>query len=48
MAAQPLSEPNRRKMPQFNLSVEQIDNISDFLIWTSKINANQWPPNIEG
>lgn len=48
MAAQPLGEPNRRKMPQFNLSTEQIENISDFLIWTSKINANQWPPNIEG
>ncbi len=48
MAAQPLSEPHRRKMPQFNLSAEQVDNISDFLIWTSKINANQWPPNVEG
>lgn len=48
MAAQPLSEPNRRKMPQFHLSDEQINNISDFLIWTSKINANQWPPNVEG
>lgn len=48
MAAQPLGEPGRRKMPQFHLSDEQIDNISDFLIWTSKINANQWPPNVEG
>lgn len=48
MAAQPLGEPDRRKMPQFHLSDEQIDNISDFLIWTSKINANQWPPNVEG
>lgn len=48
MAAQPLSEPNRRKMPQFNLTSEEVDNMSDFLIWTSKINANQWPPTIEG
>ena len=48
MAAQPLSEPNRRKMPQFNLSPEDVNNLSDFLIWTSKINANNWPPNIEG
>jgi len=48
MAAQPLSEPNRRKMPQFNLTPEQVDNLSDFLIWTSKIDANEWPPNIEG
>ncbi|MGB5793368.1 c-type cytochrome [Poseidonibacter sp.] len=48
MAAQPLSEPNRRKMPQFHLSTEEVDNLSDFLIWTSKVNANKWPPTIEG
>jgi len=48
MAAQPLSEPNRRKMPQFNLSEEEVNNLSDFLIWTSKVDANDWPPTIEG
>jgi len=48
MAAQPLSEPGRRKMPQFNLSDEDVDNISDFLIWTSRVHDNEWPPNIEG
>jgi len=48
MAAQPLDTPNRRKMPQFNLTPEQVDNLSDFLIWTSKVNANDWPPTIEG
>lgn len=48
MAAQPLAIPNRRKMPQFNLTNEEVDNLSDFLIWTSKINANDWPPTIEG
>ncbi|QOY55483.1 cytochrome c [Candidatus Sulfurimonas marisnigri] len=48
MAAQPLSEPGRRKMPQFNLSEEEVNNISDFLIWTSRIDDNEWPPNIEG
>lgn len=48
MAAQPLSEPHRRKMPQFNLTAEEVDNLSDFLIWTSKVNANEWPPTIEG
>ncbi len=48
MAAQPMDNPNRRKMPQFNLTEEEIDNLSDFLIWTSKVNANNWPPNIEG
>jgi len=48
MAAQPLDVPNRRKMPQFNLSNEEVDSLSDFLIWTSKVNANEWPPTIEG
>jgi len=48
MAAQPLNTPNRRKMPQFNLSDEDVNALSDFLIWTSKIDTNEWPPNIEG
>ena len=48
MAAQPLAVPDRRKMPQFNLSNEEVDSLSDFLIWTSKVNANEWPPTIEG
>jgi len=48
MAAQPLDEPGRRKMPQFNLSEEEVNNLSDFLIWTSRVHANEWPPNIEG
>ncbi|MEA2100237.1 MAG: cytochrome c [Campylobacterota bacterium] len=48
MAAQPLNEPGRRKMPQFNLSEEEVNNISDFLIWTSRVHDNEWPPNIEG
>ncbi len=48
MAAQPLAVPDRRKMPQFNLSNEEVDHLSDFLIWTSKVNANDWPPTIEG
>lgn len=48
MAAQPLDTPHRRKMPQFNLSDKEVDHLSDFLIWTSKVNANNWPPTIEG
>jgi len=48
MAAQPLDVPHRRKMPQFNLTSEEVDSLSDFLIWTSKVNANEWPPTIEG
>lgn len=48
MAAQPLDIPNRRKMPQFNLTHDQVNDLSNFLIWTSKIDDNEWPPNIEG
>ena len=48
MAAQPLSEPGRRKMPQFNLSEAQVNDLADFLVWTSRIDDNEWPPNIEG
>ena len=48
MAAQPMQEHGRRKMPQFNLNAEQVNNIADFLIWTSRIDDNEWPPNIEG
>ena len=48
MAAQPLNVPNRRKMPQFNLSEEEVNNLADFFIWASKVNTNEWPPTIEG
>jgi len=48
MAAQPIDVPGRRKMPQFNLSNEEVDALSDFLIWTSRIEDNNWPPNDKG
>ncbi|WP_431685445.1 c-type cytochrome [Hahella sp. NBU794] len=48
MAAQPLDVPGRRKMPQFNLTDEQVEDLAEFLKWTSKIDDNNWPPNIEG
>lgn len=48
MAMQPLQVPGRRKMPQFNLSDEEVDDLSNFLIWTSRIDDNNWPPNKQG
>lgn len=48
MNAQPTGAPGRRQMPQFNLSDEQISNLAEFLIYTSRIDDNGWPPNIEG
>lgn len=48
MAIQPLKTPGRRQMPQFNLSETEVNDLSDFLIWTSRIDNNDWPPNIQG
>lgn len=48
MMSQPLPVPGRRKMPQFNLSDEEFNALAEFLIWTSRIDDNNWPPNIEG
>jgi len=38
----------RRSMPQFNLTEEELEAMAEFLKWTSEINTNNWPPNIEG
>jgi len=46
--AQPTGAPGRRQMPQFNLTDQQLDDLVDFLKWTSEVNTNKWPPNIEG
>ena len=45
---QPTGIPGRRQMPQFNLNDQQLDDVVNFLKWTSEINTNNWPPNIEG
>jgi nitric oxide reductase subunit C len=45
---QPTGAPGRRQMPQFNLTDQQLDDLIHFLKWTSEINTNNWPPNIEG
>lgn len=48
MKMQPLAVPGRRKMPQFHLSDQEVSDLADFLLWTSKIDTNKWPPNKEG
>lgn len=40
--------PGRRSMPQFNLTEEELDAIAEFLKWTSEVNTENWPPNING
>ncbi|MBI5007721.1 MAG: cytochrome c [Nitrosomonadales bacterium] len=46
--SQPTGAPGRRQMPQFNLTDQELDDIVEFLKWTSEIDTNKWPPNIEG
>lgn len=48
MEAQPTGIEGRRQMPQFNLSDEEMRNLSDFLIWTNTIDTQDWPPNDAG
>ncbi len=45
---QPTGAPGRRQMPQFHLSDAELNDLVEFLKYSSGINANQWPPNIEG
>jgi nitric oxide reductase subunit C len=48
MAAQPSGIEGRRQMPQFNLTDQELDDLADFLEWTSKIKTQKWPPNDAG
>jgi len=48
MESQPTGIEGRRQMPQFNLSDEEIRELSDFLIWTGTIKTQNWPPNDAG
>lgn len=48
MEAQPSGIEGRRQMPQFNLTDEQLRDLSDFFLWVDKIDAQGWPPNEAG
>ena len=48
MKSQPLNIPGRRQMPNFHLTDQEIDDLAEFLKWTSELDDNNWPPNIEG
>jgi nitric oxide reductase subunit C len=48
MAAQPSGIEDRRQMPQFNLTDQEVDDLADFLEWVSKIKTQNWPPNQAG
>ncbi len=38
----------RRQMPHFDLSEQQLNDLVDFLEWTSRIDTQGWPPNDAG
>lgn len=48
IAAQPTNTPGRRQMPQFHLNDGELNDVVAFLKYTSEINTNHWPPNIQG
>ena len=48
MQAMPTGIEGRRQMPNFPLTDQEYRELSDFLIWTSKINTQNWPPNDAG
>jgi nitric oxide reductase subunit C len=48
MQAQPSGIQGRRQMPQFHLTDQQLDDLADFLEWTSRIDTQGWPPNVAG
>ena len=40
--------PGRRSMPQFNLTEQELEDVAQFLKYSSEINAAKWPPNVQG
>lgn len=48
MKSQPTRIEGRRQMPQFNLNEEELEDLVNFLEWTSRIDTQGWPPNKAG
>lgn len=48
MQAQPSGIEGRRQMPQFNLNDQELNDLVDFLEWTSRVKTEGWPPNKAG
>ena len=48
MQAMPTNIPGRRQMPNFPLTDAEFRELSDFLLWTGRINTQNWPPNDAG
>lgn len=48
MKSQPSGVEGRRQMPQFNLTEQELNDLADFLEWTSTIKTQNWPPHDAG
>ena len=48
MTSQPSGIEGRRQMPNFHLNDQDLNDLIDFLEWTSRINTQGWPPNKAG
>jgi len=48
MKSQPSRTEGRRQMPHFDLSDDQLNDLVDFLQWTSTIQRQEWPPKQSG
>ena len=46
--SQPTRVEGRHQMPHFDLSEQDLDDLVDFLRYTSTINTQNWPPKISG
>ncbi|MGL5632189.1 MAG: c-type cytochrome [Azovibrio sp.] len=44
----PTNVPGRRQMPQFNLTEQELNDLVEFLRYSSGIDSQNWPPNVEG
>lgn len=48
MKSQPSRVPGRRQMPNFHLTDPELEDLINFLEWTSRIDTQKWPPNKAG
>ena len=48
MQSQPSGVEGRRQMPNFHLNDQDVNDLIDFLEFTSRINTQGWPPNNAG
>ena len=48
MESQPTGIEGRRQMPQFNLTEQEMQDLTEFLLWVNTIKTQGWPPNDAG